>query len=385
VTIGSIRLGLLAGSFLPEPVPAALLRLLRSVEVTQPDNAAATFRLTFTAEAAAGGVVAEPLLQPFQRVLVRVTVDGAPATLVDGFVTGHEYAPANGPGDGTLVVTGEDVSVAMDVVDYSREFPAMPDPLVVLAILAPWLALGIVPAVVPTLTALVPFDHVPQQAGTDRQTIRQLAESNGCVFFVRPLPVPSPLPPANVAYWGPPPRIGPTLAVLDLTTGPFGTVESATFGYDGRAPTTFFGVVMETSVDPYLPVPVVTLAGMRFPALATEPGLDPLSPMTRRKLWCDQELDPVRAYAVAQGRTDASTDAVVTGTCEVDPLRIGTVVTPPGLVGVRGAGRAYDGLYYLRSATHRIALGQDEQWSYRQALDLTREGVGTTTETLVRS
>lgn len=378
MTIGSVGLGLLAG-MVPLPVPAELLRLLRAVEVTQPDSGPATFRLTFTA--AAGGVVAEPVLQPSQRLLVRVSVDSAASTLIDGYVTGHEYTPANGATEGSLVVKGEDVSVAMDTVDYSREFPAMPDAFVVLAILAPWLTLGIVPDVDPTITALVPFDHVPQQAGTDRAMLQQLAASNGCVFFVRPGPALG----TNIAYWGRPPRDGAPLAVLDLADGPFRTVESASFGYDGRAPVTYFGLVMETTLDPYVPVPVVTLIGERFPPLATTPGLDPLSPLTRRELWRDQQLDPIRANLTAQGRTDASTDAVVAGTCEVDPLRIGTVVAPPGLVGVRGAGLSYDGLYYLRSATHRIALGQDEQWSYRQSLDLTREGVGTTVPVLVPS
>jgi hypothetical protein len=42
-----------------------------------------------------------------------------------------------------------------------------------------------------------------------------------------------------------------------------------------------------------------------------------------------------------------------------------------GLVGVRGAGFAYDGNYFVRSVTHDIARG-----SYTQSFTLSREGTG---------
>ena len=94
-------------------------------------------------------------------------VDGVPLTLIDGFITHQQYRPATGPDESTFVVTGEDVSVKMDLVDYSREFPAMPDSRS-REVLAPWLVLGIAPTIIPSPTSLVPVDYVPQQAGTDR-------------------------------------------------------------------------------------------------------------------------------------------------------------------------------------------------------------------------
>ena len=45
----------------------------------------------------------------------------------------------------------------------------------------------------------------------------------------------------------------------------------------------------------------------------------------------------------------------------------------PGVVGVRGAGHDYDGLYYVQEVTHDIAPG-----SYKQSFTLTREGLGST-------
>ena len=47
---------------------------------------------------------------------------------------------------------------------------------------------------------------------------------------------------------------------------------------------------------------------------------------------------------------------------------------PRGLVGLRGAGRTYDGLYYVKTVTHNISKGR-----YTQSFSLSREGTGTTT------
>ncbi|HMJ77003.1 MAG TPA: hypothetical protein VK507_13585, partial [Iamia sp.] len=89
--------------------------------------------------------------------------------------------------------------------------------------------------------------------------------------------------------------------------------------------------------------------------------------------------------AQAQAATDASTDHVVVGTCEVRVARLGTVLTAPGVVGVRGAGRAYDGLYRLESVVHRIDLTADDTWDFTQSLTIAREGLGAITATLEAS
>ena len=43
---------------------------------------------------------------------------------------------------------------------------------------------------------------------------------------------------------------------------------------------------------------------------------------------------------------------------------------PRRLVGVRGAGMAFDGLYYVSSVTHRIQRGE-----YKQSFKLVRNGL----------
>jgi hypothetical protein len=64
-------------------------------------------------------------------------------------------------------------------------------------------------------------------------------------------------------------------------------------------------------------------------------------------------------------------DRVVTARGELNVLRYGDLLQAHELVGVRGAGYSYDGLYYVQSVTHMISRG-----TYAQRFTLTREGVG---------
>ena len=380
--LSTITVGLRVGPGFPPAAPGYLMRALRGVEVTQQDSAPCGFQLTFLTEVVSAGsafkIVSEPLLAPFNRVLLRVSVNGAPQTLIDGFITHHQYVSTNGPDDSQFVVTGEDISVAMDVVDNSREFPSMPDAAVAEAVLAPWVALGIVPLVIPPPTSLVPVDYVPQQTGTDRSLLQSLAGANGAMFYITPTPTPF----LNQAYWGPPNRTTPPSAVLDVDVGSESTVDSFTAQYDALAPQTFLGESIETTVEPYEPVPIATATSTRFPPLAADPALQQSPLFTRHSLWRDDQLEPASAMLQAQMRTNVSTDNVVTIGCGFAPARLGAVVNAPAVVGVRGTGEAYDGLYYAKSASHRITLLADQGFDYNQQLTLTREGTGSTVTVL---
>lgn len=382
MSISAIDLSLRIGPGQPDLAPGRLMRALRKVEITQKDEAPSGFQLTFLAEQAGAGndfaVTADELLSPFNRVLARVSVDGTATTLIDGFVTHQQFMPSNGPEDSMFVVTGEDVSVMMDRVELSREFPSFSDWSTVEEILLPYrVLLGVHADVAVSPTSLVPIDGVPQQFGTDRCLLQQLAQQNGYLFYVTPGDTPF----ENTAYWGPPQRGGAPSALLDVAVGAASTVDRAQAEYDALAAATYFGYAIETDVPPYLPIPFTTIASSRTPALAANPAIT-ASLYTRRNLWRSDDHDPVRALIKAQATTDASTDSVVTLSCDVSPVRLGRVVNAPGVVGVRGTGGSYDGLYYLKSATHKIDLLHDEEWSYTQSLVMTREGVGTTTQTL---
>lgn len=79
-----------------------------------------------------------------------------------------------------------------------------------------------------------------------------------------------------------------------------------------------------------------------------------------------------QAAAEAQGQTDASTDLVkVEG--ELDIARYGGLLKARGLVGIRGLGFTYDGLYYVQSVTSSIT-----REGFKQKFTATREGTGST-------
>src|SRR5262249_44556940 len=205
----AINLQLSLGTAAPSPAPAYLTEKLESVEVTRKDNGPSGFQLVFKADRTNGlsadfALLSSPLLQPNIRVIVSVTIDSTPTVLIDGFITQQELAHSKQFGASTLSVTGEDVSVLMDRVELSCEYPQLSDAAIVLLVLAKY-ALVATPTVVPTLASIAPFalERVPQQNATDRCYIQQLASPYGYIFHVRP----SPMAGMNIAYWGPPIRV----------------------------------------------------------------------------------------------------------------------------------------------------------------------------------
>ena len=60
-------------------------------------------------------------------VVIVVILNGSPHVIMDGVVTNHEIVPGNDAGHATLSITGEDLSVLMDKIDFSGfPFPALP-------------------------------------------------------------------------------------------------------------------------------------------------------------------------------------------------------------------------------------------------------------------
>jgi hypothetical protein len=64
-----------------------------------------------------------------------------------------------------------------------------------------------------------------------------------------------------------------------------------------------------------------------------------------------------------------SSDAVV-GSGTLNVSRYGRILKARQLVGVRGAGPAFDGLYYVKSVTHAIKRGD-----YKQNFEVARNGL----------
>jgi hypothetical protein len=378
-----LNLTLSVGSMTPDPAPLQLTQALQSVEVTRSDEGPSAFQLTFYADRSGPfqsdyPLLRSPLLKLFNRILITVTFNGTPRVLMDGFITHHQLMPGDASKGSTLVVTGEDVSVLMDLVDLPFEYPSMSDAMIVLFILAKYSLIGIYPEVIPPLTTFLrlPLEGTWQQTGTDRANLNKLAANHAYVFYIEPGAAPL----TNKAYWGPPPRTGTPQKALTVNLGPATNVSSISFNYDGLAATGVFGTLQdpETNID----MPILLQAGTRVPLLAGQPALPGQIPFARQSLYSsalqcgdgyNRAISYIDALASAQSIVDQSTDKVVTAEGELDGLRYGDLLSAPGVVGLRGAGTTYDGNYYVKSVTHSISKEK-----YTQKFKLAREGVGST-------
>jgi hypothetical protein len=372
VITSPVHLTLLVGTVLAVPAPASLTRALREVVVTTTDDEMSSFQLTFSTEpgrSLADRVLDALLLKPFARVVVMATLGGLPHVLCDGLITKLDNIPAQGGHGSQLVVSGLDVTVAMTLHEKSAEYPAEDAQMIVMRLVLEYVAYGLIPMVLPALLTIppLPVEQVPIQNGTDLDYIQQLACMFGYVFYVTPGPVPL----TNRAYWGPPVRIGIPQPALSVDMGPGTNVESLSFEYDAMKPATYHGDVLDFTTN--LTIPVQGLASLHLPPLGLLPALVTNLPYTRSKLLRHPGLNAVQAEVLAESMVSRSTDEVVTAQGELDTFRYGGVLRPRGLVGVRGAGLAYDGMYYLKRVVHRIALG-----SWRQEFTLVREGLGST-------
>jgi hypothetical protein len=310
-----------------------------------------------------------PALKPFNRVVLLVRFAIAPAVIMDGIITNQQLNPSNEPGGSTLTITGEDISVLMDLKEKNQEFPAQFDYLIVTQIVKKYGGYGLIPPLPPpnpeAFIPPSPLEDIPQQTAhlTDRGFLRELADLYGFLFYVTPGPAPL----FSTVHWGPPERLSIPQGALSVNMGPASNVESITFSFDGMRATRVEhiadadGKKTETIKDPSKIARSIPLAKNRAEA--------------ERSTFLKND-DPCRRRAkiIAQGMVDKSFDAVVTATGELDTLRYNKLLTPRRLVGVRGAGKSYDGLYYVKSVTHKISKGR-----YTQSFTLTREGVGTTT------
>ncbi|HEV7479150.1 MAG TPA: hypothetical protein VGO05_02570 [Roseiarcus sp.] len=376
-----VNLTLLIGPLVPVPASPDVTEALQSVSVNQNDEGRSGFQIAFQVGRAGPtdlvdySLMLNPALRPFNRVIIMVIFNATPRVLIDGLITNQQFSPGTEPGSATLTLTGEDVSVAMDMKRKRAEYPAMSELTIATLIIGSYSQYGLAPMVIepPSLDQPLPIERTPVHQGTDLDVLRSIGERFGYVFYVEPGPAPG----MNIAYWGPPKRAGTPQAALTVNQGAESNVDSINFTYNGMAPTVVNDVVQDTRSNSSMPV--VTFASLRAPPLAALPALPFQLPNVKTAL-LDQSsgLSIEEAYARAQGLTDKSVDNVVTAQGELDALRYGDVLKPRGIVGLRGAGFTFDGLYYVKSVNHSISRGQ-----FKQRFSLSREGTGAITPAVI--
>jgi hypothetical protein len=282
--------------------------------------------------------------------------------LMDGIISRQEVVPSDEPGASTLTVTGEDLSLAMDLTQERQSWPAMPFNVRATVICAKYARYGMIPLVVPPVFVDVPnpTEYIPIQSSTDLAYLKAMASVVGYVFFVEPGPAPL----ANIAYWGPEVRAGLVQPALTVGMGAATNVESLSLSFDGLSRTQYTATLVEpnTRIGIDVPVPDISLL---HPPLAARPAValkqEPLPDVADRPM--------VELLLLGLSRTSEASDAV-SGQGKLDVLRYGHVLRARQLVGLRGAGLAYDGLYYVTSVTHDIKRGE-----YKQSFSLARDGL----------
>lgn len=360
-----INLSLLIGPGVPVPAPSDVIYALDSIQVTsgaQNSGFQLMFKIGKTSllQTLLPAGYFDPIVT---RVIIIVTLNGLPNVLMDGVVTRQELTPSNEVGKSTLTITGEDLSRMMDLIEMPfMRFPGMPIIARVYAILAKYAVLGIAPVAIPPIIPDFPdpLEEVPTQTGTDLAYIRQLASQSGYVFYVEP----GPLPGSNIAYFGPDIRIPVPQPALNVNMDTQTNVESLSFSFDGLAKK----ITVVTIFDPVtqkIPIPIPV------------PNIDPLRPPMGVKLPLPSKLEFAEGMG-SLGLADALNQTIgivfgandsITASGALDVMRYGQALRSRMMVGVRGAGLTYDGLYYVNSVTHSLKRGE-----YKQNFSLSRDG-----------
>jgi hypothetical protein len=362
-----IHLTLMIGPAVPVPAPRSVIDALTSVQVTSGKDRSG-FQLSFAVSKKSPLLTTmlpagyfDPMIT---RVVVIVTIGGVPNVLMDGIVTRQEMSPSNDPGKSTLTITGEDLSILMDVIDKIIPYPAMPDVAKLYAILAPYAAFGIVPLVIPPILSIVNSPTTKwetQPKMTDRAYIKSIAQRCGYIFFVRP----GPLPGQSLAYFGPDVNLPIPQPALSINMDAHTNVESLSFSLDGLAKM----VRIYTVLDPItkkipIPIPLPNISAFK-PPLGARP-----TPPAKVEFASDvAKLQPDEAARGILGFL-MNNSAAISGNGALDVLRYGHVLQARMLVGVRGAGLAYDGMYYVDSVTNNIKPGE-----FKQNFMLSRDGL----------
>ncbi|MBC6474391.1 MAG: hypothetical protein GDA48_17540 [Hormoscilla sp. GM102CHS1] len=370
-----VQLTILIGKTVPVPASRLLLESLASVEVTNSDTGRSGFQMSFNANRNGMSDLDYPLLsdlKQFNRVILVVIFNGIPHVLSDGIITNQQLQPSTEPGvSSTIVVTGEDVSVMMDLEEKILQHPSQNQTTIVSKIIGTYAQYGIIPKVIPPVgdKPPLPTEYIPTQRGTDLEYILEMAQKNGYMFYISPGPAPG----TNTGYWGPQEKLGVPQPALSVNMGWHSNVDSINFQYDALAATEASGELQDHKNNKSQEV---KSSKSKHPPLATSSGLK--QAYVRKRLLSAQGFDQSQAKAKAQSITDMSLDKVVTVKGELDSKNYGSLLRARGLVGLRGVGLSYDGLYYVKSVTHKLERGK-----YKQSFTLTREGLGATVPVVI--
>jgi hypothetical protein len=153
-------------------------------------------------------------------------------------------------------------------------------------------------------------------------------------------------------------------------------VESLLFNFDqqqNKIPTVFI-YTSASGVSFPIPLPPITPLN---PPLGLIPPLPANLLGDLKPVQDDLSKLPIPQALMIGMAASARMSEAVTGQGTLNVTRYGGILKARQLVGVRGAGPAFDGLYYVKSVTHKIKRGE-----YKQDFSLSRNGLVSTVPTV---
>ena len=365
-----VRLQLLIGTNVPRPAPFEVMESFVGLEVRNNDRERDVFDMELTLGKDSlidYGLLRNGYFDPPNRIIIVVLIGVLPEVLIDGVITSHQVMPSNRPGESTLRITGEDISLRLDLDPASETHANQPDSVIVGKLLMKYAQYGIAPKVTPTTDVPIEIDRVPSQQETDLAYIKRLAERNGFVFYVEPLPLPG----TSQAYWGLDNRLGLPQPALTMNMGPQTNLDQPiNFHFNALGPLAPKVTILDPTTKTAIKIPAPS-------ALRPPLSMRPATPLRSSIERDTANLDPSQGMLRAVSSSSDSSDAI-TASGEIDAVRYGQALRARRLVGVRGVGISYNGNYYVKQVTHRIRRGE-----YKQSFTLTREGHGSLTPVVV--
>ena len=292
--------------------------------------------------------------------MIGVLLGASPEPLIDGVIYHQEVAPSNQPGMSTLTVKGRDISVMLDLKERNDKFESQTDSVIATLVIGKYAQYGIIPQVTQTSDVPLIVDRIPRQHETDFALLRTLAKRNGFVFYIEPFAIG-----ASVAYWGPENRLNILQPALTVDMGSSQSVVTFIPSQDALSPLATEGSFIDPTTKTSIAIP--PLPPLSFPPLV----LQQTQPRRTKLLRSTAGKSLSQAMSAALAETMNAPDSV-SATGELDTVQYGNILRARHLVGVRGAGKSYDGAYKVRFVKHLIEPGV----SYKQTFELTREGTG---------
>jgi hypothetical protein len=187
------------------------------------------------------------------------------------------------------------------------------------------------------------------------------------VFYLEPGPVPA----TSKAYWGPEIRVGEPQPALSVNMDAVTNVEQLSFNFDKERKTMPIVYFQESISKVPIPVPIPDISPLNPPL-----GIVPPLPPRIQQLDDTAQMSPLGAVMTGLAYASQNSDSVF-GNGRLDVVRYGRLLKSRQLVGVRGAGMPFDGLYFVKSVTHDIKRGE-----YKQSFTLARNALVSTFPTV---